>query len=161
MNRSRVLGVLALAAVGVTIAIAVPAGAQAPNTLTFKELEKGATFKIVDAPPKAKSERTPPSVGDTLVFTNPLAKTATNTAGRLHADCTVTDSGKKFESVVVLCDGAYVFKNGAIYISTLTKLAGARTIGTVVGGSGDYTGARGTFQSSNAPNGSTTITLLP
>lgn len=162
MRRSHVLGVLALAALSVVAAIAIPAGAQSPTTLTFKELEKGGTFKVVDAPPKAKSERTPPSVGDTLIFTNPLTKTATNSAGRLHADCVVTKGGKKFESLIVLCDGAYTFKNGTIYVSTLTKLAGARTLGTVVGGTGDYTGARGTFQSTNGNGGSTTtITLLP
>jgi hypothetical protein len=156
-----VLGVLALAALAVVAVVAIPAGAQSPATLTFKELEKGSTFKIIDVPPKAKGERTPPSVGDTLTFTNPLTKTATNSAGRVHADCLVTKGGKKFESLVVLCDGAYAFKNGTIYVSTLTKLTG-RTQGAVVGGTGDYTGARGTFQSRESSGGSTTtITLLP
>ena len=161
MRRSHVLGVLALAALCVVVVIAIPAGAQSPTTLTFKELEKGGTFTVVDSPPKAKSERTPPGFGDTLIFTNPLTKTATNSKGRLHADCVVTKGAKKFESVLVLCDGAYTFTNGTIYVSALTKLAG-RTLGTVVGGTGDYTGAQGTFEStSSSGESTTTITLLP
>jgi hypothetical protein len=162
MNRSHVLGALALAALAVAALIALPAGAQSPTTLTFKELEKGATFKVVDVPPKAKNERTPPSVGDTLIFTNPLSKTATNTAGKLHADCAVTKGGRTFESLVVLCDGAYAFENGTIYVSALAKLTDARTLGAVVGGTGDYAGAQGTFESRNVRGGeTTTITLRP
>ena len=156
MRTPHLLLVPALAATAAVAVIAIPAGAQSPTTLTFKELEKGSTFKIVDVPPRAKTERTPPGVGDTLTFTNPLSKPG----GKLSADCLVTKSGKRFEAVVVLCDGAYAFKNGTIYVTTLTKLTG-QTTGTVVGGTGDYTGAQGTFDSRDAKGGSTTtITLL-
>ena len=162
MHRSHVFGVLALAALTVVVAIAVPAGAQSPTTLTFRELEKGSTFHIVDVPPRAKGERTPPGVGDNLIFTNPLTKSATNGAGRLHADCRVTQARKKLESVVMLCDAAYAFKNGTIYVSALIKLGGTRTLGPVVGGTGAYAGARGRFESIEDRGGSTTtITLLP
>jgi hypothetical protein len=149
--------VLALAALAAVAVIAIPAGAQSPTTLTFKELNKGSTFKLVDVPPKARGARTPPGVGDTLTFTNPLS----GPSGKLTADCLVTKGGKRFEKVVVLCDGTYAFKNGTLYVSALTKLTG-HTEGAVVGGTGDYVGAQGTFESNEVKGGSTTtITLIP
>jgi hypothetical protein len=162
MRRSHRLGAPALVALSVVAATAIPAGAQTPTTLVFKELEKGSTFRIIDVPPRRKSERSPPSVGDTLLFTNPLKKSATTTAGKLYARCTVVFGGKKFSSLTVLCDGAYRFRNGTIYVSTVTALAGSTTLGAVTGGTGDYAGANGTFESKNVKGGSnTTITLLP
>jgi hypothetical protein len=157
MRTPHILGALALAALAAVAVIAIPAVAQSPATFTFKELEKGSTFKIVDVAPKAKGERSPPGVGDTLTFTNPLS----GPAGKLSADCLVTKSGKKFEAVVVLCDGTYAFKAGTVYVSALTKLTG-HTVGAVVGGTGDYASAEGTFESRDVKGGSTTtISLLP
>ena len=162
MRRSHVLGVLVLAALCVVVVIAMPAGAQAPSVLSFKELNKGSTFKLVDVPPRQKNQRTPPSVGDQLIFTNPLQKSATTTAGKLHVRCTVTKSGRKFSAVTALCDGAYAFANGTIYASALIKLAAENPVGAVTGGTGAYAGARGTFESKNVKGGSqTTITLIP
>jgi hypothetical protein len=130
--------------------VVIPAGAQAPTTLSFKEVNKGGTFKIVDVPPKRKSRRAAPSAGDGFVFTNPLQKSATTTAGSLHAHCTVTKGGKRFSSLIVLCDAAFKFGNGTIYVSTLTKLTQKTTVGAVTGGDGAYAGARG--RSSRRPS---------
>jgi hypothetical protein len=162
MRRSHVLGALALAALCAVVLVVIPAGAQAPTTLSFKEVNKGGTFKIVDVPPKRKNRHASPSVGDGFVFTNPLKKSATTTAGTLHADCTVTKGGKRFSSLIVLCDGAFKFANGTIYVSTLTKLTQKTTVGAVTGGDGAYAGARGTFESRTVKGGSQdTINLLP
>ena len=46
-RRSSALAALA----GAAVLVAVPANAQAPRTITFKETNKGSTFRFVDTTP--------------------------------------------------------------------------------------------------------------
>lgn len=157
---------LAVAGLGVVGAVALGAGAsaQAPagTTITVTELSEGSTFRIIDEPPRSRSQRNPRfSVGDRLIFTNPLDDAAGNRVGRLHAVCTVTRGGT-FARAVVVCEGGYVLRNGALHVMVSTRLSGDTTNGSVVGGTGAYANARGTFTSDNSEDDNrTTITLVP
>jgi hypothetical protein len=161
MRPIHTLGALALLAAAAIGTQALPAGAQSATTLTFKELDRGSTFRVVDAPPRMKGGGPPRfSIGDSLVISSPTAKSASAGAGRLSADCRITVA-RKGKSPLALCDGAYAFANGTIYVTGLIPFDGANG-GIVIGGSGDYAGAEGSFVSRDVKGGSqTTVTLAP
>ncbi len=157
---------LAVAGLGVVgwVALGAGASAQAPTgtTITVTELAEGSTFRIIDEPPRTRSQRNPRfSSGDRLIFTNPLADAGGNRVGRLHAVCTITRGGR-FTTAVVVCEGGYVLRNGALHVMVVSRLSGDATNGSVVGGTGAYANARGTFTSDNSEDDNrTTITLVP
>ena len=158
---------LAAVAVGVAVFLFVGPGAsaQAPTgtTITFRELDQGSTFRFIDHAPRVTSERNPRfSMGDQLVFTNPLANTSGARIGKLHATCTMTVGGR-FTNAVAVCTGAYRLQAGQLQLQVLTKLSGNTTVGSVVGGTGAYANARGTFRSVNDEddNADVTVTLAP
>jgi hypothetical protein len=138
---------------------AVPALAQAPRTLTFKETEKGSTFSYVDNPPRGTRGRPRPSIGDTLVFSEPLVSNSGARRGSLHATCTLTSNSTK--STPALCYGVFALKEGQIVVMVSSANLDAKTTeGAVIGGTRAYAGARGTFSSTTTKTGSDdTITL--
>jgi hypothetical protein len=151
--------VAALAAAGV---LAVSGGAEAPSGKTLQYISKGGTFKFVDTAPKARSEEDASS-GDQFLISTLLYTTANKRVGTIDARCTFTRGGKNLRGV---CDGVYDLPDGDIYL--LTRLTPSDTIaGTVVGGTGAFVGARGTFKSVDRPGekggdpSDETITLLP
>src|SRR5689334_5562499 len=73
----------ALPVVFAVAALAAPAVARADTTLTFKEVDKGATFAFIDNPPKSKHHRA--SAGDQFIVTTPLVDNAGKHIGRLQA----------------------------------------------------------------------------
>ncbi len=161
MHRSRLATAVVVAAVSVFGLAALPAVAQTPTTLTFKELGKGSTFKVVDIPPRQTRKRPSFSTGDQVVLTNPLKKSATTTAGKLHVSCVVTSGAKTLKDVRAMCHGAYVFAKGTIYAAALTGF-NLKTFGIVTGGTGAYANARGTFETTQLRNGAiTSISLTP
>ena len=144
-----------------------PAGLASPHrtattTITVTELAEGSTFRVIDEPPRTRSQRNPRfTSGDRLVFTNPLADAGGNRVGRLHAVCTITRGGR-FTTAVVVCDGGHVLRKGALHVMVVSRLSGDTTDGSVVGGTGAYANARGTFTSHNGEDDNrTTITLVP
>jgi hypothetical protein len=146
---------LAAALSGALGLAAAPAVAQAPRTLTFKEADKGGTFKFVDNPPRGRR----PSVGDVLVFTEPLVSASGARRGTLRATCTIT--GASVKAVPAVCYGVFSLKEGqlAAVVST-ANLDGKTTDGVIVGGTRAYAGARGTFHSTDTKSGSNdTVTL--
>ena len=162
MRRTAVLAgsvAIALATAGV---LAVTGGAEAPSGTTLSYITKGGVFKFVDAPPKAKGEQDPSS-GDAFLLSTGVYNTAGKRVGSLDAHCSFTRGGQRMRGV---CTGIYDLPDGEIHLSARLS-ADETTSGVVVGGSGAYLGARGTFTSVDRPgeaNGDPsddTVQLLP
>jgi hypothetical protein len=131
------------------------AEAQAPaaaTTLTFKELEKGSTFKHVRNTKTAN--RRSLLTGDLIVFTNPIADAAGRRIGRLYATCTATAGNKSFLEATMTCTAVFTLRGGSLMVQTNTSPGAGTTTGAVVGGTGAYAGARGVLVSKEARGGS-------
>jgi hypothetical protein len=139
------------------VASADPAGAAAPTTISFRESEKGAIFQTVDVAPKGKNA-TDVSLGDEIVFAIPL-EAGGKKIGRVNGVCVVV--AKKHPEY--LCTNTYVFQHQGTLASSMNfKPSKKINHGVIVGGTGVYAGARGTFILSNETEGGdkTTVTLL-
>jgi hypothetical protein len=165
--RSRSLIAATSGAVLVTAAVLVGSGsaqAPGPRTLTFIEGQRGSTFKFVDNPPRSRgrTERTTTiSMGDVFVFTNRLINGAGQRSGVFYATC-VAARGGRLDRTFVLCHGVAKLHDGDIAVEVATGFGDVVT-GSVVGGTGAYNGARGTFTSRGAEGRPTveTFELLP
>lgn len=162
MRRTTIMAgstVAALAAAGV---LAVSGGAEAPAGQVIKVVEKGAaTEKFVDVAPKAK-RGFDASSGDAFLFSTPLFDAANKRVGNLDVRCDFTKGGRASRGI---CAGVFDLAGGDILISARLSPSG-KVEGAVVGGTGAYAGARGTFTSVDRPGGDNapsddTITLLP
>ncbi len=162
MRRTAVLAgsvAIALATGGV---LAVTGGAEAPSGTTLQYVTKGGVFKFVDAPPKAKGEEDASS-GDSFLISSGVYSTSNKRVGSLDAHCSFTRGGRRLRGV---CTGIYDLPDGEIHLSARLS-AEDTTAGAVVGGTGAYVGARGTFKSVDRPGeaggdpSDETITLLP
>ena len=138
------------------VALAAPAAAHADTTLTFKELDKGASFHVVDNPPKGtKTHHLSP--GDAFAIQNPLASDAGKRIGTLRASCVMTNSRDS------VCYGVFSFQNGTLdaLVALPNTEASKTTAGGIIGGTGAYAGARGSFVSKSTKTGANdTVTLL-
>ena len=121
------------------------ASAQDPvgRVLTFTELEKGATFIHVRNT-KTKQSRSA-LLGDLIVFTNPLADSAGQVVGKLHAQCVTTTGSNDFRKAKLTCSGVMTLPGGALTFQTITSPGTPTTNGAITGGTGAYANARGTF----------------
>jgi hypothetical protein len=122
------------------------------QTLTFTE-GKGDFNPIGGA-----SERsTPPGGG--FVLSIQLEDDAGSSAGELHAVCVATreDTGNALPGT---CSGTADLADGQLAINVGGEI-GESVTGSIVGGSGDYAGATGTFESSDSkpPTDTFTFTL--
>lgn len=146
------------------LALAAPAVANAKTVISFKEIDKGSTFTFVDNAPKAANPRRPTiSAGDLFVISIPLQNTRGESAGTLRAQCTFTKGTKNpNRGGEAVCYGVFSFTNGTIDVLVGTRdINSTKTTGGVVGGTGAYAGARGTFTSvTGKTSNSDTITLL-
>jgi hypothetical protein len=142
--------------------LAVNGGAQQPTGRTIELVSKNGQFKFVDVPPKASSpdDARP---GDQFVISAVLTDRAGKRAGRFDAQCTMTRGGRNLSGI---CDGAYALADGVMFLAARLTPADDVT-GAVVGGTGAYAGARGTFTSKDRPGeaggdpSDETINLLP
>jgi hypothetical protein len=163
----RTFAIAVAAAVVVAGVLTATGSGQAPpggRTITLKEVNRGATFKFVDLPPRARNPRRPTfSSGDLFVITLPLTTDTGQAAGRGNIRCTVTRPARTADNSQVLCDAGFVTTNGTLFLSALTRFGDQpTTTGAVTGGTGTYAGARGTFVSTSTSSGSNdTFTLLP
>lgn len=160
LNISRFGACLAMAAV-IAMSAFTASAAAATRTITFQELEKGSTFNFIDNAPVAEKKHGFPvriSAGDEFVGTNPLTS-AGKRIGTLRVLCTATKSvpGKNFDGAGFMCSGTFVFGNGTLVASAVLGSHGA-TEGAIVGGTGTYAGARGTFATKEG-KGSSTVTV--
>jgi hypothetical protein len=151
-------------AVGGVVAVIVGTGASAQGpagtTITVRELNEGSKFRLIDHAPRSESERNPRfTLGDQLVFSNPLVNSSNTRVGTLYAVCTIVTPGT-FQAAAAECSGTYRLQAGHIHVQTLTRFAGT-TVGAVTGGTGAYANQDGTFRSVTREDedSDTTITL--
>ena len=159
---SRIIAVaLALGALAAAALLVGPgAAAQSPagRTINLTELEKGSTFKHVRNT-RTKSSRAN-SLGDVIVFTNPLADASGKVVGKLHASCATTVGARNFLKSRMTCSGVLVLRDGTLTFQTAFKVSASTVTGAVTGGTGAYANARGTFVSKDdRGNSQDTITL--
>jgi hypothetical protein len=160
--------------------VSAATGAQAPTgqTITLRELAKGKTARVVDLPPLVRDRRNPIlSAGDVVMSNWGLADSSGKNVGTLEIDCTVTrPKNPHIRGARTLCEGAFNLNDGVLFGYTLQELCQARCrpgvsygpdgrgpTGAIIGGTGRYAGARGTFASQLTSKGDAVdiITLLP
>jgi|tagenome__1003787_1003787.scaffolds.fasta_scaffold20110083_2 hypothetical protein len=152
-------------AAATALCLASPAMAQAPTgTLTFHEPANAGTFNIVDNAPKSRQggARTRFSTKDALVFSNAL-QTGGKPAGTVRVTCYIRKAGT-FATAKSDCVGIFGLATGNIYVSVLDQsFSSSTTDGTIVGGTGAYVGAKGTFHSVSNKNDTSddTLTFTP
>ena len=161
MKPLRLLAVFG-AAVALSLTI-VSAAVAAATTLEFEESEKGATFAFVDNAPTAKLKHGFPtkiSAGDMIVLNNPLLEGGKR-IGHLSASCVATKTSSKFDGAQFDCSGTFVLPGGTLIASAMISGQGASE-GAIVGGTGKYAGAHGTFttKETKGPNSPVKVTLL-
>ena len=152
--------ILALSTLAAASLLGPGASAQSPGgrTLSLTELEKGSTFKHVRNT-RTKSSRAN-SLGDVLVFTNPLADASGQVVGKLHASCATTVGARNFLKSVMTCAGSTVLRDGTLTWQATFKVNASTVTGAITGGTGAYANARGVFVSKEDRSGThDTITL--
>jgi hypothetical protein len=152
-----VLTALCIAATGVWIASsAADSPTKAPTTLTFKEVDRDATFSHIrntDGPKRANLQ------GDLFASVSPLEDEAGNRIGRLHLACTTTDGARNFLKSEMTCTSIAALGDGTITAQFIDKLD-RTTVGAVTGGTGAYANTSGTFVSQATKGGAVdTITF--
>ncbi len=155
--------IVALASAGI---LALAGQAQTNATSTIKLVTKSCSRKFIDVPPRSRGRNSPPGAGDGTAASCTVLDTAGRRAGIFDAACVFPkDTGRG--GAAGLCDGAYALAGGDIHV--VARVKSESVTGAVVGGTGSYVGARGSFTSIERPgdeerNGSPkddTITLLP
>lgn len=150
MKRRGTLTVVLLAGAAALVAVFASTGSAdhpGSTTITFVERNNQGTFKFIDAPPRSTRRGEPTvSPGDIFLGSNPLYNAAnTRREGRLFFKCTAILGAKRFERATFQCEGTARLSNGTLAISVLFK--GGDPAGPVIGGTGAYEGASGSFTS--------------
>jgi hypothetical protein len=133
------------------------------RTLTFKELNKGATTHFVDNAPETTlthGSGLSVSPGDMLLTTNPLAMEG-KVVGKIRIVCTATSTGstKNLDGAGFNCTGIARIPGGTLVL--VGEAVEGPADGAITGGTGIYAGARGTFASRHVDGGSmNSVTLL-
>jgi len=153
---NRVL-VAATAAVLLAALVAGCGGGGVPlkkQTLSFTEKQSDDSFSFADNPPKSSpSNGDEPTLsnGDHLTFTANMIDGSGKDVGDLDATCTVTATTTgSFDDSRAQCIGTADIPGGTLTLTVGGKAFGAGTTsGAVVGGTGAYAGATGSFSSSD------------
>ena len=166
MRRKAVIVIASLVAALATGAIlAVSGGAQSPQGRTIELVTKNFRFSAVDNPPRSRRPDAPPSAGDTFVISALVTNRAGRRRGSFDATCSVTHGGRRARGV---CEGVYALADGEIHLLARLDFSDeGNAAGSIVGGTGAYAGARGTFVSRDRRGerggdpSDDTLTLLP
>jgi hypothetical protein len=118
------------------------------ETLTLIELDKGSHFAPVG---NATENRTPPGSGYSLSIL--LQDDSKNTVGELNAVCFATARGPAEPVLNGTCSGTADVPDGQLALNVGGEV-GEDVTGAIVGGTGKYDGATGTFTSEPYGNGS-------
>ena len=150
MKRRAVFTVALLASAALVAALAGTGSADHPGstTLTFVERNNQGTFRFIDVPPKS-TRRGEPSVssGDSFYGSSPLYNAAnTRREGKLFFKCTAVVGSKRFRGSTFLCEATARLSNGTLVLSAIFKGDNPPS-GPVIGGTGAYEGASGSFSS--------------
>ncbi len=124
------------------------------QTLSYTERQNDDSFSFADNPPKSSpsnGDEPKLSNGDQVTFTADLIDGSGKDVGELDATCTVTATTTgSFEDARAQCLGTATVPGGALTLTVGGNAFGAGTTrGAVVGGTGDYAGATGSFSSSD------------
>jgi hypothetical protein len=150
--------VLVVASTAVVLAVLVTGcgGGQASltkQTLTFTERQNDDSTSFVDNPPKSSAANDEPTLspGDQLTFTADMLDRSGKDVGDLDVSCTVTATTTgSFDDSHAQCFGTADIPGGSLTLAVGGNAFGAATTqGAVVGGTGDYAGATGSFTSSD------------
>jgi hypothetical protein len=148
--------------IGAVAAVAAPganaraqSGGAAPLTLHL--VEKGGDLKIIDNPPKAKHQFDF-SAGDIVIVSRDIFTSAGRRTGSLRLTCIVTTATTQ------QCAGSEMLAGGMLELAGVSAPSPS-TVVAVVGGTGRYSGARGssvsTDRKTNTDIADQTVTLLP
>lgn len=158
MKRLAVLVTVALAIGAFALMSGTGAAQNVPHsiTLTFTEQGSKSTFRFFDVRPLTRFTREGPrrvSPGDGFAITAPLLDGSNAQAGKLYAICRAVNGSRRFSRVRFVCQGEVTLKDGTLSITALFRDTGNGAVsGEVVGGSGGYEGANGSFNSSGGDN---------
>jgi hypothetical protein len=123
------------------------------HTLSFTERQNDESLSFVDNPPKSSATSDEPTLsnGDQLTFTADMLDGSGKDVGDLDVSCTVTATTTgSFDDSHAQCVGTADVPGGSLTLAVGGKAFGAGTTrGAVVGGTGDYAGATGSFTSSD------------
>jgi hypothetical protein len=150
-----------LALLAAILVLRSSASAQDPGTrtLTFTELERGATFTHIRNTKGAKRQSN--LQGDVLAFTNRLADSSGKRIGKLSVSCTTTTGARNFLKSTLTCFGVVALSDGTLTLQANTTPNARTTTAAVTGGTGAYANARGVSVSTGSRTGSqNTITLV-
>jgi hypothetical protein len=104
--------------------------------------DREGSFKFVDTPPRRRE-----SAGDQFLITQRLRDTSNRRAGRVHASFAFTPG----KPAAAQGSGTFIFRDGQIVVTGIVDEQGRTDTLAIVGGSGAYTGARGTLVTTEAP----------
>jgi hypothetical protein len=144
-----VLAVLAAGIAAVTVAaFSLAAGGKAASGGTIHLVEKSQSFYYVDNRP-LQAPNEPPSQGDMFAISSNLLSTSGQRAGTLHAYCVFATGGG---TPVTECTGSIALTGGTLVGVTTVRGDTNRVDVALLGGTGAYEGARGSFVSISKPN---------
>jgi hypothetical protein len=158
MKRLALLTTVALAIGAFALMSGTGAAQNVPHsiTLTFTEQGSKSTFHFIDVRPLTRFTREGPrrvSPGDGFAITAPLLDASNAQAGKLYATCHAVNGSRRFSRVRFVCQGEVALKDGTLSITALFHDTGNGAVsGEVVGGSGGYEGANGSFSSTGGEN---------
>ena len=150
---------LALLATILVLRSSASAQGSGTRTLTFKELERGATFTHIRNTKGAKRQSN--LQGDILAFTNLLADSSGKRVGKIAVSCTTTTGARNFLRSTLTCAGVLTLADGTLTLQANTTPNSRTTTAAVTGGTGAYANTRGVMVSEEGRSGSQdTITLV-
>ena len=116
------------------------------ETLNFTEVDKGSHFAPIG---NATDRSSPPGTGFSLSI--PLQDSSEKTVGEINAVCIATKPGQ--QQLNGTCSGTANVPDGQLALNVGGEVGGDVT-GAIVGGTGKYSGATGTFISKSTDGGS-------
>ena len=124
------------------------------QTLSFTEKQNDDSSSFADNPPKSPpANRDEPKLsnGDQITFTADMIDGSGKDVGDLDATCTVTATTTgSFDDSRAQCVGTATIPGGTLTLTVGGTAFGAGTTrGAIVGGTGHYEGATGSFTSSD------------
>jgi len=119
------------------------------ETLNFTELDKNSHFALIG---NASENRTPPP-GSGFSLSIPLQDSSKKTVGELNAVCISTKPAPPRSDLEGTCSGMADVPDGQLALS-VGGTVGEDVTGAIVGGTGKYEGATGTFTSKSSGEGS-------
>ena len=136
------------------------------KTLSFTERDTDE-FGFIDAPPKTEVGHEGPeklSNADQTTFSSDLLDASKKDVGDLDATCIAVRATGRFDTSSQVCTGVVTIPGGSVTLNVGGKVfqEGVTLRGAVVGGSGEYAGATGSFTSTGGEDqpSKTNLTLF-